>query len=117
MSTCDHVLVPEIMGSLVAQRRRFILTYLLTAEEGLVTFDELVDYVVEEETSSPSPDRDAVAATLHHQHLPKLAADGLIEYEGDHGSLRTTTKTELAEPYLEFARRWESEPEAQEQSG
>lgn len=117
MNKCNLQLVPEVMGNLAAQRRRVILTCLLNAETGQVTSDALVDYVVDETTHSQSPDREAVAATLYHQHLPKLAADGFIEYERDHGSIRTTAKTELAEPYLEFARRWESESEAQEQRG
>lgn len=112
MPTPDRRLVSGIMESLTAQRRRFVLGYLLNAEAGQFTFDELVDCVVEEETHSLAPDRVAVAASLYHQHLPKLADEGLVGYDGERGSITTTAETELVEPFLEFAGRGESEIEA-----
>lgn len=109
MSAYDHSLVDGIFDSLAARRRREVLHYLLNAEAEQASFDTLVDYVVEAETHSPASDRGAVAASLHHQHLPKLADEGLIDYDCEHGSITTTAETELAEPYLNIARRRESE--------
>lgn len=112
MSTCDHPGVDRVFSSLAAQRRRLVLDYLLDAEAGRASFDELVDHVVEADTRSPSPDREAIATSLHHTHLPKLADGGLIHYDSERGSIETTGAIGLAEPVLEFARRREREPEA-----
>lgn len=112
MSTCDHPEVDGVFSSLAARRRRLVLDYLLDAEGGRATFDELVDHVIEAETRSPSPDREGVTTTLHHTHLPKLADGGLIRYDSERGSIETAGAIGLAEPVLEFARRREREPEA-----
>lgn len=112
MGDGESHLHPEVLRSLSAHRRRNVLDFLLNAEAEQVAFDALVDHVVEEETSSPPPDREAVASSLHHSHLPKLAEEGLVVYPEAHGSATTTAKTELAEPLLEVARNWESEPDA-----
>jgi hypothetical protein len=89
-----------ILRSLADTRRRCILTHLLTIEEEAVSFEALVDEVVAEETNSPPPDRSLVAASLHHHHLPKLADAGLINVTSEQGSITTTDRTELVEPYL-----------------
>lgn len=112
MSACDHPEVERVFSSLTARRRRVILDYLLEAEGGRATFDELVDHVVEANARSPSPDREAVATSLHHTHLPKLADGGLVHYDSERGSIETTGAIGLAEPVLEFARMREREPEA-----
>lgn len=112
MSTCDHPAVDRVFSSLADQRRRLVLDYLLDAEAGRASFDELVDHVVEAETRSPPPDREAVATTLYHTHLPKLADEGLIDYDRGRGSISATDAIGLAEPVLAFARSREHESEA-----
>lgn len=116
MSTCDLPRFDGVFSSLAAQRRRCILDYLLDSEAERASFDELVDYVVEEETRSPGPDRQAVATTLHHTHLPKLADEGLVDLDRENGSIATTDDTRLTEPYLEFARRWPAGSQAAERT-
>ena len=98
MSRCHHSGVDRVFRSLAAQRRRCILDSLMDVEAGRASFDELVDYVVEEETPSPAPDREAVATTLHHTHLPKLADEGFIEYERGQGVVTTTSRPAQIRP-------------------
>lgn len=116
MSTCDHPGVDRVLSSLAAHRRRFILDYLMDTEAGQASFDELVDHVVENETRSPAPDREAVATTLHQTHLPKLADERLVEVYRENGSIKITDRTRLTEPYLGVARNWPAESGAAEQA-
>lgn len=109
MSRGERQLVPGVLDSLSARRRRAVLDYLSSTQASEVPIEALVDHVVDTVAQSPAPDREAVVATLHHRHLPKLDEEGLVDYDAERGSVTTTAGTELAEPYLEVARRWERE--------
>lgn len=77
---------------LVADRhRRQVIDHLRREENGATTFDDLVDQLHGGGSSSgddPPRDRDALAIELHHTHLPKLAAHGVVEYEHRGGTVR-----------------------------
>lgn len=62
------------------QRRRDVLAYLREASDGVATLDELVDHLVATE-GEEAPDRDTVACSLYHVHLPLLDDDGAIEFD------------------------------------
>lgn len=96
----DPSMLDVFFQSLADSRRRVVLSYLLDDTGGSTTFDELVDGVVEAETHSLPPDRRSVAVTLDHNHLPKLAEKGLIEYDRDRGVVQTTRRTEQIRPYM-----------------
>ena len=102
MNRPDSSVLDWLFRTLADGRRRVGLAYLLDTENGAATFDELVDGVVEAETHSPAPDREAVALSLEHQHLPLLEEKGLIEYERDRGVVRTTDRTGQVVPYLDL---------------
>nr|WP_083687755.1 hypothetical protein [Natronorubrum daqingense] len=60
-----------------------------------MTVDELTAVLVEHERTQPSHsssanESDRVALSLHHVHLPKLAAHDLIEYDRTDGYLEPT---------------------------
>lgn len=73
---------------LVADRhRRHVIRHLRRDATGTTGFETLVDRVHErarESTDIPVRDREELAAELHHVHLPKLAAHGVVDF--DHGS-------------------------------
>lgn len=100
----DPSVLDVFFQSLADSRRRLVLSYLLDADGGSATVDELVDGVVEAETHSPSPDRQSVEVTLDHSHLPLLAEKGLIEYDRDQSMVTTTGRTGQIEPYLGVVR-------------
>jgi hypothetical protein len=66
-------------------RRRTLLYQLKDVGSGTVGFDDLVDAVVDRETSIPARDppesREAVRVSLAHAHLPRLADLGIVEYD------------------------------------
>lgn len=66
-------------------RRRLALEY-LSARDSSIVLDELAVVVAARESERIADDRaaiDDVAAALHHVHLPKLADDGLVEYDAE----------------------------------
>jgi hypothetical protein len=67
-----------------AHRRR-ILSYLSQTEDDLTTVADLVTVISkhesESETSVQHTQDDAVRVALHHNHLPKLADVGVIEFD------------------------------------
>ena len=69
----------ELPGS---SRRRHLFD-VLDAREAVVGLETVAEAVAEREpTSSTTPDVvEEIAITLHHNHLPKLADAGIIEYE------------------------------------
>lgn len=81
-------------------RRRFDPSALLDGSGGSATFEELVDVIVDADTSSPAPDRESVATTLHHAHRPSLAEGGLLKYERDEGVVSTASRTEPIRPFV-----------------
>ena len=81
---------------LAERRRRFVLYCLAEAGENRVlTLDDVVDQVTEWEREwnadrgSDSPDRrERVRIDLHHDHIPRLADAGLVDYDARTGTIR-----------------------------
>ena len=80
------------MMKLLADRRRRIVLQYLEAADGSATLTELaVEIATQEATEAPNAisdhgdvsarDRRAVRISLHHTHIPKLAAADAIDYE------------------------------------
>lgn len=101
MSDLDRSL-DDLLKLLADRRRRYVLYYLDDAEDDVVTLDELSDHVADRrEAWSANTDGTGVVALervrvgLHHNHLPRLADAGLIDYDG-----RTQTVRNWREPAL-----------------
>lgn len=70
---------------LAAERRRVVLD-VLAEESGPTTLFDLAGAVATRESTTDVPDPatvDRVAVSLHHTHLPKMAALGVVEYDPD----------------------------------
>lgn len=96
--------IDSIFDILSNPGRRYVLTYLLCAED-YVTMSELVDYVMARTDVSPSDEafRKKVTVSLSHTHLPRLDEDGFITYNMERQLIMPTTKTALVGPYLKLA--------------
>lgn len=71
--------VDEALALLADRRRRIILAHLSQNDKHRVEVEELVE-VVNPRTEGINT-KQAIWRTLHHVHLPKLDATGLIEYQ------------------------------------
>lgn len=108
----NQSLTPEwdtILQALTASRRRAVLVALDDAEEGL-SISDLATTVLTEESGSPTDaEVDRVAAALHHTHIPKLTAAGLVtEAAADRVALTEDARTH---PVAIPLARWSHEPD------
>jgi DNA-binding transcriptional ArsR family regulator len=97
--------------SLADRHRRIVLSYLLSGGERSVTLGELADRVVQSDPDSASSDRKSVEVSLHHQHLPLLAEQGLIDYERDRGTVKRTARTEQITPFVAVVESLDRKPD------
>ncbi|WP_331234507.1 DUF7344 domain-containing protein [Natronorarus salvus] len=75
---------PPIFDLLSDRRRLRLLAHLSCQSGRPVDFDALVDVVA---AAEPSADRESLAISIAHVHLPKLEAAGLIEYDSALGEV------------------------------
>ncbi|WP_408957464.1 hypothetical protein [Natrinema sp. 74] len=70
--------------------RRSLCRYVMQMDGDLVTYEELVDHVLEggPETASEDVERRTVGLELRHTHLPKLEAIDIIEYDPRNEAVR-----------------------------
>lgn len=84
--------IDECLHLLSDERRRQVLTHLRHAADETLSFDDLLEAVYEDGPASsdhhPRREREELAIQLHHTHLPKLAAHGLVEFEPRSGVVR-----------------------------
>ena len=72
----------EVFSLLGDRQRRLVLRYFVDNDGTETHVDDLVAFVVQwERELGQTPDRDGVAIALHHSHLPKLAAAGVVEVD------------------------------------
>lgn len=104
--TTTSVAVDDLFDVLARPANRYVLTYLLQAEEPVYSH-ELVDYILEQ-TEPPNGITEAeyrgqIDSRLLHASLPKLEDAGLIEFDGRRQRITETEETAAALPYLRFA--------------
>lgn len=83
----DASAVDAVFTAVADHRRRQILLHASESEEEWISVDDLVDNLVEREGESPV-DREDVAVSLYHMHLPKLSRVGAIDYDAEREALR-----------------------------
>ena len=86
------------------QHRRIVLGT-LTAEGRPLTLEDLTEAVLEYNhgtaiTEAPSDVLSETRIALHHVHLPKLAAEGLVDYDPERHLVEPTEQLAQAQPTL-----------------
>jgi len=71
------------------RRRRRLLEHLRHNGDGEVQIDDLVDrlYQTERAADDRQTSRDQLVIQLSHNHLPKLADHGVVEYDRERGTV------------------------------
>ncbi|RLM62821.1 hypothetical protein [Halorubrum sp. Atlit-26R] len=93
----DSLAFDSVLGLCQHQHRRIVLG-VLAAEQRSVTFNDLTQAILKYNHQRPISEASEdvlteIRLSLHHVHLPKLAAAGLINYD---------TEKELVEPSEQF---------------
>ena len=111
MPTSD---LDELFEVLADGQRRQILAYLDDIDDDVAAFSELIEHVADdsvgESTDAPAEEstdaRKRVAVSLHHNHLPKLSAAGIVEYDVRSETVRYRGGPVVAE-WVELARSYD----------
>ncbi|MDG5776931.1 hypothetical protein VB773_13075 [Haloarculaceae archaeon H-GB2-1] len=96
----------QIFHLLQNQRRRLVLRY-LQDESGEVKMRDVAEQVAawEHDTTVQaltSEERQRVYIPLYQNHLPKLADEGIIEYNQSRGIVRRLSLADELDPYLQY---------------
>lgn len=83
----DTVAFDSVLDLCHNQHRRIVLGT-IAKEQRSLTLEELIDAVLEYNHQTPPAEasedvRTEIRLSLHHAHLPKLAAGGLITYDSE----------------------------------
>lgn len=97
----------ELFEILADGERRRLLGYLQGADGDVATFSELVEHVSDEPDALSDDDPDRVAVNLHHNHLPKLEAANIVEYDPRSETVRYRGGPVVGD-WVELARNYES---------
>lgn len=91
----ERELTHQNVWDLLADSLRRRTLRALDADEGPTALADLAERVADERAA------DAVAVQLHHNHLPKLAAYGLVTYDADANEVVAGTVPEWVESFLD----------------
>lgn len=98
--------VDDAVFAALADRERRAVVYFLH-EHGTATVAELADVVTGwvhgARGVATSDDRERVRVALHHVHLPRLAAAGLVTYDADGQRVELATLTAAEEALVAWA--------------
>ena len=75
-----------LFAVLADEHRRRVVRYFQSAEDDVASVDDLIDYTAKEEKSGLT--RDQLIQTFHHVTLPKLADQGVVEYDNRSQTVR-----------------------------
>ncbi|WP_224269722.1 DUF7344 domain-containing protein [Haloprofundus salinisoli] len=85
-----------LFDALTSPRRRHLI-HALSAQPGPVTVEELAEEIHQREAEAGETTHpDQIAISLHHLHLPKLAARDFLEYNASRKEVTPTHETDDA---------------------
>lgn len=91
-----------VFAVLASDRRRLVLEHLFDHPTP-VTVPDLVDRLVSAELNGPERPEDLrrrIHVSLHHVHLPKLAAGDMVDYDAERGEVTLTPSATSVKPHL-----------------
>lgn len=91
-----------VFDLLSVRRRRYALYHLADQDDGIATFDELVDSIHTREDEGGDDNRLQIQTALQHVHLPRLEDAGILEYDARSDTVRYWEQPTLEE-WLEHA--------------
>lgn len=98
----SDVAVDDVFELLSDERRRLVLEHLLRRPSP-VSVPEVVDHLVTAELNGHDQAEELssrIAVSLHHIHLPKLAAADLIDYDRERREVTLRESATAVEPHL-----------------
>lgn len=88
----------DLFDSLSDRRRRYLLYHALSTDENVLDLDDAVAAVERYENATTPPDvhldAERIRIALHHAHLPRLDADGYLDYDPGAGTVELADRSE-----------------------
>jgi DNA-binding transcriptional ArsR family regulator len=97
----------ELFEILADSHRRRILAYLADADDDVAAFSELIEHVADD-SAGESTDKERLAVSLYHTHLPKLADANVVEYDPRSEVVRYRGG-DVVSDWVELARSYETD--------
>lgn len=102
--------IDDVFDLLANEDRRETCLFLMSIPEPVITVENILDALCEGE---PDRDREQLAIDLHHRHLPKLEAAGIIDYDPRSNTARYWGQPTV-EKWAEHVRAVDQRPEQTE---
>ena len=96
-SSGENSVDTDVLYSVLAAPERRTVLRELTANGPSRTISELVEGITESTDEYPEADGNTLRVALHHQHLPRMAEAGVIDYDTENGEVTLTPTGEQAE--------------------
>lgn len=84
----NYLPVDAVFTILSDEQRRHFLYYLIDEAGGTARVSDVVDYLDTVESEATPGEGDSILVELHHRHLPKMEEAGLVDYDGEEGTIR-----------------------------
>lgn len=84
----SHVSVSTVFDVLSDECRRHLLYFLIEEAGGSASLSTIADRLADVDPGAAPANREDALVDLHHRHLPKLEAAGLVEFDGPDGPVR-----------------------------
>ncbi|RQG93094.1 hypothetical protein EA462_02505 [Natrarchaeobius halalkaliphilus] len=96
---------PDTVFDLLSHRHRRIVIELLVASDGVLTIRDLRNEIIEKEqgveiTEGDKEQIEQVFISLYHIHIPKLAEEGIVNYDQERTVVEPTEKLSNLVPFL-----------------
>lgn len=106
-STASPLSVDNLFDALADRRRRKLL-YSLRDHDGSLTFTDAAEELALVHCDStkydyPDEEIEQICASLHHDHVPKLEEQGLVDYDRERDQIELTEYACYLVPYLKQA--------------
>lgn len=91
----------DLFDSLSNRRRRYLLYHALSTDEDVLDLDDAAAVVERYENATTPPDvhldAERIRIALHHAHLPRLDADGFLDYDPEAETVELTDRSETGD--------------------
>jgi DNA-binding transcriptional ArsR family regulator len=106
--TIPEIDLDALFEVLADAQRRQILAYLDATDDDVAAYSDLIEHVADDSAEASTDDRDRIAVGLHHNHLPKLADAGVVEYDSRSETVRYRGGPVVSE-WLDLVRSYDSD--------
>ncbi|MFD1589294.1 hypothetical protein ACFR9U_20140 [Halorientalis brevis] len=93
----DDNSIARVLAGLSSKYRRLVIEFFMNTAEETISLTELAEYVRSEQSDDGAASLREIKIQLHHRTLPKLAANGVVDYDARSTTVRYRGDSTLEE--------------------